>query len=238
MSGLDMYGLNHYYKLNVELAEKDISTARWDTFFKTSTSSSRALMKEMLREAQLLARAEAVCRVLPVLGVSGNKIVLEEGRALTSSLLVRLAGNARSMLLIICTLGHTIDKRVEEYNRRGLAARAYFLDVAGTCIIEAAARRLVEEIKVQLRARGLEATIPLGPGHSYWENLKDQRVIYELVNPSTIGVSILENGIMLPRKSLSMALGIGRGLPPSAENHCYYCSIRQKCPLSRARDLP
>ncbi len=231
-----MYGLMNYYKLNVKLTEKDVSCTGWDCLSRTSSTYSRSLVNEILQEAHQLARAEAVCKVVPVVKTTGRQIFLEGGQALTSSLLVRLAGTARSLLLVVCTLGHMIDRRVEEYSRKGLAAHAYFLDIAGTCIIEAAGRQLVEKIKTHLEACGLKTTIPLGPGHSYWKSLQDQRIIYDLVNPSTIGVTILKSGIMLPKKSLSMVMGIGHELPPSAENHCYYCSIRRKCPLSRARD--
>ncbi|NHM27263.1 Vitamin B12 dependent methionine synthase activation subunit [Desulfofundulus sp. TPOSR] len=231
-----MYGLMNYYKLNVKLTEKDVSCTGWDCLSRTTSTYSRSLVNEILQEAHQLARAEAICKAVPVVKTTGRQIFLEGGQALTSSLLVRLAGTARSLLLVVCTLGHMIDRRVEEYSRKGLAAHAYFLDIAGTCIIEAAGRQLVERIKTHLEACGLKTTIPLGPGHSYWKNLQDQRIIYDLVNPSTIGVTILKSGIMLPKKSLSMVMGIGREFPPSAENHCYYCSIRRKCPLSRARD--
>ncbi|SHJ81571.1 hypothetical protein SAMN02745219_03407 [Desulfofundulus thermosubterraneus DSM 16057] len=231
-----MYGLMDYYKFDVRLTEKDVSSTGWNCLSRTTSTYSSSLVNEILQEAHRLARAEAVCRAVPVVKTTGREIFLEGGQALTSSLLVRLAGTARSLLLVVCTLGHMIDRRVEEYNRKGLAAHAYFLDIAGTCLIEAAGRQLVEKIKTQLEACGFKSTIPLGPGHSYWKSLQDQRIIYDLVNPAKIGVTILKSGIMLPKKSVSMVMGIGRELPPSAENHCYYCSIRRKCPLSRARD--
>lgn len=231
-----MYGLMEYYKLDVKLTEEDVACPEWDNLSRTTNPASRVLVSEILNEAHRLARVEAVCKTVPVLNATNRKIVLEDGQTLTSGLLARLAGPARSMALIICTLGHAIDLRVEEYNRMGLAARSYFLDVAGTCIIEAACRRLVDKVKKQVETLGLKTTIPLGPGHSYWKKLSDQKIIYNLTNPSEIGVRMLDSGIMLPKKSMSMVIGIGRELPPSAENHCHYCSMGRNCPLSRATD--
>ncbi|WP_242826069.1 Vitamin B12 dependent methionine synthase activation subunit [Desulfurispora thermophila] len=224
-----------YYKLNVQISEDDVSRTGWGPGAGLSNANSRSLLNEILQEALELARAEAVCRVVPVLGISDSKIFLAGGQALTSKLLVRLACTAQSLFLAVCTLGREIDRRVEEYSRAGLTAHAYFLDIAGTCIIEAAGRQLVSMIKEQLASSGLQITIPLGPGHSYWESLQDQQIIYDLVNPTRIGVSILESGVMLPKKSVSMVMGIGHQLPPSAANHCHYCSMGQKCPLSRVR---
>lgn len=232
-----MCGLMDYYRLDVQITEQDLLRTGWGPGAGLNSAGSRALLQDILPEARALARAEAVCRVVPVEGVSGDRIVLGGGRVLTSSLLVRLAGTARSLLLAVCTLGQDIDRRVEEYSCAGLTAHAYFLDIAGTCIIEAAGRQLVGMVKKQLAGSGLMVTIPLGPGHSYWENLQDQQIIYDLVKPSRIGVSILESGVMLPKKSVSMVMGIGRHLPPSAANHCHYCSMGQQCPLSRARRL-
>lgn len=229
-----MYGLMEYYSLNVRLAQEDVSCAAWTNLSKTSNPSSIALVDKVLEEAYQLARIEAVCKVFAISKTTNEQMILEGGQALTSSLLVKLAGPARSILLIICTMGRAIDQRIEHYYRNGLSAHAYFLDVAGTCIIEAASRKLVKQIKSQVKSRDLETTIPLGPGHSYWNNLHDQRIIYELLKPEKIGITILPSGIMLPKKSLSMVIGIGRELPPSKENHCYYCGVGHECPLSRA----
>ncbi|MCL6635010.1 MAG: Vitamin B12 dependent methionine synthase activation subunit [Peptococcaceae bacterium] len=229
-----MYGLMNYYRLEVNLFENDFSCAAWNNLSGAGHPSSGALAGEMLEEARQLARIEAVLRTIPVSKTTDGQVFLEGGRVLTSSLLARLAGPARDMLLAIVTLGHAIDRRVEDYQRDGLPAHAYFLDVAGTCLIEAAGRQLVNLIKKQVQSAGLETTIPLGPGHSYWKNLLDQRTIYDLLDPRRLGVTVLESGLMLPKKSLSMVAGIGRGLPPSEENHCYYCSSGHGCPLSRA----
>lgn len=229
-----MYGLMNYYKLNVKLTEEDVSRALWDSLSKTASSASREMVTGVLHEAQRLAKPEAVCMAVPVERATRSQVFMEGGHALTSDLLARLACSAQSMLLAICTLGDKIDGRVEEYNRKGLPAHAYFLDVAGTCIIEAAGRQLVEKVKGHLERRGLKLTIPLGPGHSYWENLLDQKVIYSLLEPSGIGVSLLKSGMLLPKKTVSMVMGIGRDLPPSAGNHCHYCSMGRECPLSRA----
>lgn len=229
-----MYGLMDYYKLDVRLTEEDVSCAEWDNLSRTTNPASRVMVSEILLEAHQLARTEAVCKTVPVLKATDRKIVLADGQTLTSSLLARLAGSAQSMALIICTLGQAIDRRVEEYSRMGLPAHSYFLDVAGTCIIEAASRQLVSKVKKQVETLGLKTTIPLGPGHSYWKKLTDQKIIYNLANPSEIGVSMLISGMMLPKKSMSTVIGIGPEFPPSAENHCHYCSMGQKCPLSRA----
>lgn len=224
----------NYYRLDVRLTEKDIAWTAWNNLAGTGHPSSGELAGKLLEEAHRLARIEAVCRTVPVSKITDGQVFLEGGRALTSNLLARLAGPARELLLMICTLGHAMDRRVVEYSRAGLPAHAYFLDVAGTCIIEAAGRRLVKMVKKQVQRAGLETTIPLGPGHSYWNNLLDQRTIYDLLEPRELGVTILNSGLMLPKKSLSMVVGIGRGLPPSEENHCHYCDTGRRCPLSRA----
>ena len=230
-----MYGLMDYYEPDIQLTEEEISGAGHSGPPMTATAATRGLFTELLREARRLARAKAVCKALPVAKATGRQLFLEGGQVLTSSLLARLAGPAESLLVAVLTLGEAIDRRVEEYNKSGLAAHAYFLDVAGSYLIDAAGRRLTEEIRAHLKGRGLEATIPLGPGHSYWKNLQDQKVIYSLADPSKIGVRILDSGMMLPKKTLSMVMGIGRGLPPSKNNHCHYCDLGQKCPLSRAK---
>lgn len=236
MSFLPMYGLMNYYELDVQLTEEELPGAGRSGPPVTATAATRRLFTKLMREASRLARAKAVCKTLPVAKATGRQLFLEGGQVLTSALLARLAGPAESLLVAVLTLGEAIDRRVEEYNKSGLAAHAYLLDVAGAYLVEAAGRRLTEEIRAHLKERGLEATIPLGPGHSYWKNLQDQKVIYSLADPSKIGVRILDSGMLLPKKTISLVMGIGRGLPASKNNHCHYCSLGRKCPLSRAKN--
>ncbi|SFR17602.1 hypothetical protein SAMN05660706_1486 [Desulfoscipio geothermicus DSM 3669] len=229
-----MHDLMNYHKFDLQLNKDDIACSVWNNLSKTANPSSNDLPERVLDEAHQLARVKAVCKTMKIIKTTDRQVFLEGGQALTSSLLVCLAGPAQSLFLAICTLGDLIDKRVDEYNRRGLAAHAYFLDVAGTCLIESAGRKLVKQVKNKFNSAGYKTTIPLGPGHSYWKNFIDQQIIYDLLNPKDLGVKILSSGMMLPKKTLSLVMGIGHELPPSKENHCHYCGIGHKCPLSRA----
>ncbi|HHW44717.1 Vitamin B12 dependent methionine synthase activation subunit [Desulfofundulus thermobenzoicus] len=229
-----MNGSIDYYDLHVDITVKDIYRAEGASYRQAPPPATRELHLKMLQEARQLVRPRGVSRTVAVEGADGRQIRLAGGGTLTSRLLARLAGSAESLVLIICTLGEELDRRVQEYTRQGRPAEAYVLDAAGTAFIDAAGRLLAGRIGEQFHARDLQTTIPLGPGHSYWPDLQDQRVIYDLLQPQAMGVRILESGLMLPKKTVSLVMGVGRSLPESADNHCHYCSLKRSCPLSRA----
>lgn len=224
----------NFYDLKVEITEEDIYRAEGAGYRQSPQPATRELHRRMLQEAQRLVRPRGVSRTVPVAEAGERQIRLAGGEVLSSRLLARLAGTAESLVLIMSTLGEAIDRLVAEYNRQGLPAEAYVLDAAGSALIDAAGRQLAGRIKEQFQDCGLKTTIPLGPGHSYWPALQDQRVIFDLLQPVDLGVRVLESGLMLPKKTVSLVMGAGRDLPESAENHCHYCHLQRSCPLSRA----
>ncbi|OAT80754.1 hypothetical protein [Desulfotomaculum copahuensis] len=224
----------NFYDLQVEITTEDIYRAEGAGYQQPPQPATRELHRRMLQEAQRLVRPRGVSRTVAVAEAGERWIRLAGGGVLTSRLLARLAGPAESLVLIIVTLGEAIDRRVEEYSRHRLPAEAYVLDAAGSAFIDAAGRQLAGLITEQFQDRGLKTTISLGPGHSYWPELQDQRVIFDLLQPADLGVRVLASGLMLPKKTVSLVMGVGRDLPESAENHCHYCHLKRSCPLSRA----
>jgi hypothetical protein len=61
-----------------------------------------------------------------------------------------------------------------------------------------------------------------------WPVEEGQPQIFDLVDAAEIGLVLLPSGMMVPRKSLSMVIGLGadvsaKGVP------CDYCSMAERC---------
>ena len=54
----------------------------------------------------------------------------------------------------------------------------------------------------------MQASIPLSPGMMGWDGHKGQPEIFNMLDGSKIGVELYPNGMMTPRKSLTMVTGI------------------------------
>jgi cobalamin-dependent methionine synthase I len=57
---------------------------------------------------------------------------------------------------------------------------------------------------------GLHTSIPLIPGMNGWPVDVGQPQIFTALDAAIIGVSLNENAQMIPRKSISMVVGIGK----------------------------
>jgi hypothetical protein len=61
-----------------------------------------------------------------------------------------------------------------------------------------------------------------------WPVEQGQPQIFDLLNAGEIGVQLTESMMMIPRKSLSLVLGVGRELIAGGRT-CDYCSMKETC---------
>lgn len=231
-----MYGITNYYKLCAEITEDDINRVEGAESSEFRTSASRLLCRDALNEVYELANPQALSKTATIKDIVGQKVSLDKDVVFTSPLLAHLSAPAESLFLCLCTLGQVIDEQINRYYCKGSYAKAYYLDLAGTALIGAVSRKIAGNVKKQMQAVGLNTTISLEPGHSYWPDLLQQRLIYDLLKASAIGVRILDSGVILPKKSLTLVMGIGKNIPENPKNHCHYCRARDNCNLSRAKN--
>lgn len=61
-----------------------------------------------------------------------------------------------------------------------------------------------------------------------WPIEQGQPQVFSLLNPAYVGVSLSQNAVMSPRKSLAMVIGVGVGLI-STGIPCDQCAMRESC---------
>lgn len=196
--------------------------------------SVRELYESVLQEVAALAVPKAIWTEVGIEGVEKDRLFLEGGYSLTSRLLVQLAGPAEKLVLYVMTLGAELDAQIALYQQEGKMTRALAIDSAGSAAIGLGSVKAISDVERKYLALSLETSIPLGPGHSYWPKLDDQRTIFEILQPERIGIRLSDSNLMLPRKSVSMVLAVGINLPTTnGKTHCDYCSYRSNCPMNQ-----
>ena len=66
------------------------------------------------------------------------------------------------------------------------------------------------------------------PGQEGWP-IQQQEMVFRLIPGERIGVRLTESDFMLPRKSVSLAIGMGPDMRPDGVA-CDLCSKRERCP--------
>lgn len=151
----------------------------------------------------------------------------ESRPALTSSLIAQHLGRASEVIVMACTIGKEIDELVGSlFNADPLAALA--MDGLGSAAVESLAIQACNYFEAQVSSQGLSTSMPLNPGMIGWPVEQGQPEIFCLLDSEQIHISLNESCMMVPNKSLSMVIGVGKDVS-QAGTSCDYCSLKGVC---------
>jgi hypothetical protein len=163
--------------------------------------------------------------------ISGNLVSID-GITFKSGVLARLLGECEYAAVFVLTIGGYLEELVAYLSNRGMVLQATVLDAVGSGAVEILAGEIETEIRREAAANGLVVSRRFSPGYCDWD-ISQQKGFFRLLDGNTAGVSLTENMLMMPRKSISGIIGIG--LPGRAiekYNPCLTCQ-KKDCPGRR-----
>ena len=172
-------------------------------------------------------RPAVVYRFLHVESVRHEIMILEDSGRLTGGLICEQLAQAQQVVLIVSTLGSTLEEQISILLRSD-PLLGFALDGFGTAALESLGAAVCSKMEVESRDLGLFASVPLSPGVIGWPVDVGQGQIFSLLDAGCIGVLLNESFQMIPRKSTSMVLGIS-SLPFTAGRTCDFCGLRESC---------
>ena len=107
--------------------------------------------------------------------------------------------------LILTTIGDALPDRATEIQKKE-PTDAYYLEHVGGWMADYLADRVDERIVRECNKHGYTTTMRYSPGYGDW-TLDAQPELIRLVEAEKIGVILTDSKIMIPRKSVSAALG-------------------------------
>lgn len=165
--------------------------------------------------------------------VEGDYVYLDESIVLESKVISALCKRCDKAAVFVMTIGSHLEDMVDYLAQSGLVLQATVLDAIGSGAAEQMAGLIEERIKNVAGMRNQVISRRFSPGYCDW-NVDQQEMIFRLMNDDTAGVSITDDYLMIPRKSVSGIIGIGdieNGI--EEYNPCVTC-IKQDCPGRRA----
>ncbi|MFW6190814.1 MAG: hypothetical protein ACOC49_04115, partial [Candidatus Bipolaricaulota bacterium] len=108
----------------------------------------------------------------------------------------------------ISTIGSQLEDRVDQLMKEGDYTLSNVLDSVGSAAVDETSDRLGEELLGYAHERDLNTTRAFQPGSgaSHWK-VKNQKLIFEYLEPEEIGVKLTSSFTMSPKKSNSFAIG-------------------------------
>ena len=158
---------------------------------------------------------------------SNGTLTLENDATLKGALITERLAKADKVVLMIATVGTSI----EEFSGK-MMAEDPILGLAAEGVGGAAVEKIVNAVCTKFEAeafdQGLTPTLPLSPGMDGWPVGEGQAQIFQAMPAGEIDVQLTPSGVILPKMSLSFALGIGEAVTLD-QTPCEVCVLNQTC---------
>ncbi len=191
----------------------------------------KILIQELLasvKKARLLEPAVAY-EYYTVSSMKGSQISLDGDKAIRGPLLPAIFPEAKELAVLLCTIGPRLEKQVTDYSKSGETMRGMILDGIGSTAVDMVTPEVLRRLTNEVSSRGYEISSPVNPGMPGFP-LTEQWNLLGLVNADEIGVRLTASGVLVPRKSVSMVIGIGPKMTRWTEAEvCARCSLKESC---------
>ncbi|RDY23016.1 Vitamin B12 dependent methionine synthase, activation domain protein [Romboutsia maritimum] len=157
-----------------------------------------------------------------IIKLEGTNINLE------SRDLYDLLKNCNKCIVMAATLGIEIEREIRKYSYQNLT-KGIIIDACATTAIEEICDLIQSEIKIKLLKDGKYITQRYSPGYGDLSIFKNIDIINLLDSSKEIGLTITQNGIMIPRKSVIAIIGISDSVTIHNTKSCKNCKNNTTC---------
>ena len=183
--------------------------------------------EKALEQGLPLLEPKVIFQEFNVLSQKHEQLQLEDQGKLKGKIVAEQLAGAEKVVLIICTIGSRLEEySLDQIKKDPVAGLA--LEGVGSAAVEALANEVCNYFEEKAHKENLNTTIPLSPGMVGWPVKEGQEQIFKLLDAQKIGVSLTSSSLMLPRKTLSMAIGIGTDIKAGGKT-CDYCAMNERC---------
>ena len=125
----------------------------------------------------------------------------------------RIIGNqlqgSEAYALFICTCGQEFESYQQQLKTRGDMVHMFIADALGSVIAEKCADEMEENVQRSIGKLGWHHTNRFSPGYCGW-HVSQQQLLFPLFKGETCGVKLTESSLMVPIKSVSGVIGLGK----------------------------
>lgn len=185
------------------------------------------LVDECLELTRTAAIPRHVSRIFDISSGSGGLFLAGADVALRGEDIARHLSGCGQAVLMAATLGAGADALIRKWERADLT-RSLIIDACATQLIEEYCGEAERKIRAEAASSGLASTWRFSPGYGDLPLDIQPRILDALNAGRTIGLTCSESLILLPRKSVTALIGLGKGLA-DARGGCGACTLRDKC---------
>ena len=171
-------------------------------------SSISSLISEEIEEAYGLIQPSCFYQLVDIKRVRKPRVTLEDGSRITSKVLSQVLSRCWQVAIFVANIGQGLEEKVAQLMKERQMLRATILDAVGSEAAEKVACCLQDEVQELANSNGAEITMRYSPGYCDWD-IKQQRILFQAMNSAPLKVSLTEECLMVPCKSVSGIIGLG-----------------------------
>ena len=116
---------------------------------------------------------------------------------------------SEAYVLFICTCGQEYEIYQQQLKAENDMVREFIADALGSVIAEKCADEMEKNVQESINKLGWHHTNRFSPGYCGW-HVSQQQILFPLFKGETCGVRLTDSSLMLPIKSVSGIMGIGK----------------------------
>ena len=213
--------------ITARIDEKEV--LRLQGYKKHSALSSEVakILTSEIEEGYNIITPKAIYTEVSVIGIDKGLVKLDNDLTLNLGSPVEDWENASSIGVAICTIGSALEERAGELFSLGEFPSAVMLDCVGSVAVGNVADSVNYRICQKANRLGIKVGARFSPGIGRWD-LSQQGLLFHILDGKRIGVGLNDQYMMLPKKSRSFCLGIGKELVSDARiNSCRHCGVKE-----------
>jgi hypothetical protein len=196
--------------------------------------SISSIIDDEIEEAYGFIQPSCSYQFMDIKRVRHPRVILENGTTatVTSEVLSWVLYPCQQAVIFVATIGQSLEGRVAQMMKEGQILKPIILDAIGSEAAEKTACHLQEKVRELATANGADITLRYSPGYCDWD-ITQQSIIFEAMDSAPIEVSLSEECVMVPRKSVSGIIGLGWGEKRRLRlSPCQFCT-KQNCKNGR-----
>lgn len=168
---------------------------------------------------------------------SDNAVILPQSKmTLPGKSIQNHLFGAEKCILFACTLGVGADSEILRLQTAHMTEAIVF-DAACTACVEAAANRFEKQILQPFYRKGFFSNSRYSPGYGDLPIELQQSIVNTLDCPKKIGLTVTENNILIPRKSITAFIGLFRTPQKTSPSKCIQCTMYNSCKMRKDGDF-
>lgn len=225
------------------LSRLDVEIAPQELLQQMKSSGPRpAIVKaaeKTLEKVKTIWQPQAVCRwfefqqtgadtIGRIVNDSGSPCDFDFGHS------IQFLKHAGHVLVSVYTAGQALEQESMNASAKGELLEAYLIDLIGLIVLDRAGQAIREIAETQAEKSGWGVSPFLSPGSVHGWDLEEQTTLCSLLPLDTIGVSIRNDAILSPFKTISCLIGVGPGYEAArVGSTCQVCSKNSDCQMKQ-----